>query len=149
MSSGGADGGGNGDSAEQRAARRNISTAAEIKNSLDNAELDPTTRAELQGAYNSAYGQANLDTGNIDSNFSDESAPNQGLSDYASQYANLQSIQNRVASASAGEGMYGIRRKNWELAKLLLDKPGSDQTILSTRGTTDSTPGGGTVLTGR
>lgn len=36
-----------------------------------------------------------------------------------------------IKQAQAGEGAYGIRRKNWELAKLLLDKPGRQQTILS------------------
>lgn len=34
-------------------------------------------------------------------------------------------------AAAAGEGLYGIRRKNEELAKLLLEKPGSKQTLLS------------------
>lgn len=36
-----------------------------------------------------------------------------------------------IQSAKLGEGIYGIRRKNEELAKLLLEKPGSKQTLLS------------------
>lgn len=52
-----------------------------------------------------------------------------------SSATNLSAMARTLAmetkAAVAGEGIYGIRRKNEELAKLLLEKPGSKQTLLS------------------
>lgn len=56
-------------------------------------------------------------------------------------------VADSIAKAKAGEGIYGVRRKNYELSKLLLEKPGSRQTILSVN-PTPSTASGGTILGG-
>lgn len=40
-------------------------------------------------------------------------------------------LVSNLGQIKSGEGIFGIRRKNEELAKLLLEKPGSKQTLLS------------------
>lgn len=77
----------------------------------------------------------------------DETLDPQTRAEFSDAYnSNNLSLASSVKAAKAGEGIYGIRRKNYELSKLLVDRPGSNQTILSTDNAGKS--GSGTILGG-
>jgi hypothetical protein len=93
-------------SIEHRAREINAADIRRLKEIANNPLLDSVTRAEYQAAV--AEGTA---TGRLTS---------QGYS-----------LLGAGQSAIGGQGLFGIRRQNEELAKLLLEKPGSKQTLLS------------------
>lgn len=93
-------------SIEHKAREQNAADIRRLRSVANNPALDSVTRAEYNAALAEGSAAGRLTT--------------QG-------YALLGSANQ----ALLGEGLFGIRRKNEELAKLLLEKPGSKQTILS------------------
>lgn len=93
-------------SIEHKAREVNANDIRRLQAVVNNPLLDSVTRAEYTRALADAKAQGRITT--------------QGYS-----------LLGAAQQAIAGEGIFGIRRQNEELAKLLLEKPGSKQTLLS------------------
>jgi hypothetical protein len=93
-------------SIEHKTRETNAADIRRLKAVAENPLLDSVTKAEYQAALKDATAAGRITP--------------QG-------YSLLAASQGAIG----GEGLFGIRRKNEELAKLLLEKPGSKQTLLS------------------